>query len=116
MRSAQLWRAAALDTILVGATSGLQPRADYHTLSLKHTCLLAGAGDNGIRIFEQTPQADGTSEESGAPPSYSCVATAAAAHDLDVNCVRWHPKDATLLASAGDDGSIKLWRYVREWT
>ena len=30
----------------------------------------------------------------------------------DVNCVRWHPTDPTLLASAGDDGRVKLWRCL----
>jgi WD40 repeat protein len=33
------------------------------------------------------------------------------AHPLDVNCVRWHPSDPSLLASAGDDCCIKLWRW-----
>jgi WD40 repeat protein len=32
------------------------------------------------------------------------------AHELDVNCVAWHPKDPGLLVSAGDDGVLKLWR------
>jgi WD40 repeat protein len=29
---------------------------------------------------------------------------------MDVNCVAWHPTDPTLLASASDDGVIKIWR------
>jgi WD40 repeat protein len=33
------------------------------------------------------------------------------AHPCDVNCVRWHPKEGNLLASAGDDGCIKIWRF-----
>jgi WD40 repeat protein len=37
------------------------------------------------------------------------------AHDGDVNCVRWHPKDCSLLASAGDDGIVRLWK-VRQRT
>jgi hypothetical protein len=32
------------------------------------------------------------------------------AHDSDVNSVAWHPSDATLLASGGDDGAVRLWR------
>ena len=30
------------------------------------------------------------------------------AHDMDVNCVQFHPKE-NLLATAGDDSVIKLW-------
>jgi hypothetical protein len=44
----------------------------------------------------------------GAP--WEQVCSVAAAHSADVNCVKWHPTDPTLLASAGDDGLIKLWR------
>ena len=33
------------------------------------------------------------------------------AHEGDVNCVTWHPLEAGLLASCGDDGLIKLWRF-----
>jgi hypothetical protein len=27
--------------------------------------------------------------------------------------VRWHPSQQGLLASAGDDGVVKLWQYKR---
>jgi WD40 repeat protein len=29
----------------------------------------------------------------------------------DVNCVCWHPHDGCMLASAGDDGAVRIWRY-----
>lgn len=32
------------------------------------------------------------------------------AHEADVNCVRWRPGDRGLLASAGDDGDVRIWR------
>ncbi len=31
------------------------------------------------------------------------------AHDSDVNCVAFHPKDSSVLASVGDDMVIKIW-------
>lgn len=42
--------------------------------------------------------------------SYQLLARRAEAHAADVNCVRWHPVDHSLLASAGDDNEVKLWR------
>ena len=33
------------------------------------------------------------------------------AHDGDVNCVAWNPTRPSILASAGDDFTVKLWRY-----
>jgi cytosolic iron-sulfur protein assembly protein CIAO1 len=34
------------------------------------------------------------------------------AHTNDVNCVRWNPVRHDLLASVGDDGLLKLWRFT----
>lgn len=42
------------------------------------------------------------------------VCCQAAAHPSDINCVRWHPIIPGLLASAGDDGCIRLWRLGPE--
>jgi len=32
------------------------------------------------------------------------------AHAADINCVKFHPTQPDLLASASDDGTIKIWR------
>lgn len=48
---------------------------------------------------------------SGTGLSFCLLCTRGQAHPLDVNCVRWHPADPGLLASAGDDACIKLWRW-----
>lgn len=44
----------------------------------------------------------------GGPWEQLC--SVAGAHRSDINCVKWHPTDPNLLASASDDGTIKLWR------
>ena len=36
------------------------------------------------------------------------------AHSQDVNSVAWNPIDKNLLASASDDGAVKLWCLIRE--
>lgn len=51
-----------------------------------------------------------SSSDSGVA-TFRLLSTRQPAHPLDVNCVRWHPTDPTLLASAGDDCCIKLWRW-----
>jgi len=36
------------------------------------------------------------------------------AHKSDVNHVCWHPKYGNILASASDDSSVKIWRFVKK--
>lgn len=62
---------------------------------------------NGLSAPNPQEQQD-TAATPGAAWEQLC--SAGAAHTADVNCVRWHPTDPTLLASASDDGVIKLWR------
>lgn len=72
--------------------------------------VLAGSGDNSICIFEEQASASADVDPQQ-KPSFQLAVRLKDAHTTDINCVRWHPIDPTLLASAGDDGSIKLWRY-----
>lgn len=73
----------------------------------------AGSGDNSICIFEEQASisADVDPQQK---PSFHASVRQRDAHPTDVNCVKWHPRDPTLLASAGDDGCIKLWRYHKD--
>lgn len=70
--------------------------------------IITGDGDNALRVFEPA----GSSGE-GMGDAYSSwvqVASVEGAHAADINCVRWHPKEKGLLATASDDNAIKLWR------
>jgi WD40 repeat protein len=74
--------------------------------------IASGAADDAIRVFTEDPeQPQGWATDS---PSFRCVAHAAGAHAADVNCVRWNPRRAHLLASAGDDQLVKVWRFDPE--
>ncbi|KAF6258113.1 WD40-repeat-containing domain protein [Scenedesmus sp. NREL 46B-D3] len=46
-----------------------------------------------------------------AESAWECLCSVQQSHNADVNCVRWHPSQQGLLASAGDDGVVKLWQY-----
>ena len=75
-----------------------------------HGRIASGGGDNGINIYrEETAEGSGSSDT----PKFAMEAMAAEAHEGDVNCVRWHPRDGTCLVSCGDDGAVKLWKYRR---
>lgn len=68
----------------------------------------AAAAEPALRdLFLQ----QGGDSSGGVGGSFALLCKQGQAHPLDVNCVRWHPADPTLLASAGDDACIKLWRW-----
>uniref|UniRef100_A0A0E0E9N6 Probable cytosolic iron-sulfur protein assembly protein CIAO1 homolog n=1 Tax=Oryza meridionalis TaxID=40149 RepID=A0A0E0E9N6_9ORYZ len=65
--------------------------------------IASGAGDDAICLFAE----DKSSMVEG--PSYRLILKKEKAHDMDINCVRWCPQDPRMLASASDDGTVKLW-------
>lgn len=46
-------------------------------------------------------------------PTFHLVVKKEKAHDQDVNSICWHPNE-DILASASDDGTVKLWRLVED--
>ncbi|GAB0491379.1 hypothetical protein MMPV_002632 [Pyropia vietnamensis] len=85
-----------------------------------------GADAGAIPISSDAPPSKGQSAPpaGSAPPSvdtddapaaddgsaFVLVGVAAPAHAGDVNSVAWHPVDERVLASAGDDGAVRVWR------
>ena len=68
-----------------------------------NNAITTACGDDTIRIFR---------EETGSDPDapvFHLVTSLRDAHSEDVNSVDWHPVTPGLLASAGDDGLVKLW-------
>lgn len=88
--------------------------------------IVTGGADNAIRIFRASPGVANTASALASPdvhppaPGLSSTLALAVevrqAHNGDVNSVRWSPGDSQLLASAGDDAVIRLWRFEDPWS
>lgn len=70
--------------------------------------IATACADNAIRVFAELPDSDPTA------PSFQMIVQTRNAHKEDVNSIDWNPKQPDLLASASDDGDVKLWRYSSE--
>ncbi|KAF0294547.1 putative cytosolic iron-sulfur protein assembly protein CIAO1 [Amphibalanus amphitrite] len=94
----------------VALLSGFHQRAVYDVAWCPLTGLLATAcGDDAVRVFAEEPGAG-----DGGAPAFGLVASVPRAHGRDVNAVSWSPTERGLLASAGDDNLVKLWRVSEE--
>ena len=70
-----------------------------------HGRIASSGADDSINIYREV---GGTSDA----PLFALDISAEGAHQGDVNCVRWHPKDGSTLASTGDDGTVRIWRFL----
>lgn len=86
----------------VSTVSGCHTRVIYSVDWSKDNVIATSSGDNSIRLFKEETEGDLT--------RYPMVFVASNAHAGDVNAIRFNPADPSLLASAGDDGEVRLWR------
>uniref|UniRef100_A0A0G4GUS0 Probable cytosolic iron-sulfur protein assembly protein CIAO1 homolog n=1 Tax=Chromera velia CCMP2878 TaxID=1169474 RepID=A0A0G4GUS0_9ALVE len=74
-----------------------------------HDRIATACGDNNLRIFKPSKE--------GSFASWEQEAVVENAHSSDINCVKWRPvpeghKGPLLLATAGDDNVVVIWRYI----
>ncbi|RNA39814.1 putative cytosolic iron-sulfur assembly CIAO1 [Brachionus plicatilis] len=87
--------------------SGYHNRTIYSVKWSKVNGLIATASaDNSIHIFKENESNDPNE------PTLTLLFNRTNAHDQDANCVDWNPVHENLLASCGDDGTVKIWNYV----
>ncbi|XP_030926926.1 protein CIA1-like [Quercus lobata] len=68
--------------------------------------IASGAADDAIRFFVEDK--DGLVDG----PSYKLLLKEEKAHGMDINSVQWSPGEKRLLASASDDGTVKIWELA----
>jgi WD40 repeat protein len=89
----------------VSTLSGYHERPIYHvSWSPKNDLLATAAGDDSICIFRESSE-----QVLNNKVNFELLCRKEAAHGNDANCVDWNPEITGLLASCGDDGTIKLW-------
>eukprot|EP00252_Welwitschia_mirabilis_P009960 TRINITY_DN2293_c0_g1_i2.p1 TRINITY_DN2293_c0_g1~~TRINITY_DN2293_c0_g1_i2.p1 ORF type:complete len:369 (+),score=75.32 TRINITY_DN2293_c0_g1_i2:211-1317(+) len=86
--------------------SGYHNRTVFSVHWSKSGFIVSGSADDCIRVFFEDK--DDSANMVG-HPSYKLISKKEQAHLMDVNSVQWHPYDTQILASASDDGIIKIW-------
>ncbi|OVA06012.1 WD40 repeat [Macleaya cordata] len=92
--------------IHVSTLSGYHDRTIFSVHWSREGIIASGAADDAIRFFIENK--DGLIDG----PSYKLLLKKEKAHDMDVNSVQWISKETRLLASASDDGTIKIWELA----
>lgn len=77
---------------------------DYAPSKAGHGRIVSAGGDNRIQIYREA--LGSTSDK----PLFSLDTSQETDHG-DINCVCWHPFDGSIVCSAGDDGSVRIWHF-----
>ncbi|KNA25593.1 hypothetical protein SOVF_005300 [Spinacia oleracea] len=83
--------------------SGYHDRTIFSVHWSRDGVIATGAADDAIRLFVENDdgQVDG--------PMYKLLSKKEKAHEMDLNSIQWSPSEKPLLASASDDGTIRIW-------
>lgn len=83
--------------------SGYHDRTIYSVHWSRDGIIASGGADDAIRLFVENDdcEVDG--------PMYKLLSKKEKAHEMDVNGVQWSSMEKPLIASASDDGTIKIW-------
>ncbi|CAG0925032.1 unnamed protein product [Notodromas monacha] len=80
-----------------------------YSVSLNRPFLATGCGDNSVMVFRNTPPNE---LDFSRDLDFTALGREIDAHENDVNSVAWCPVQSDILATAGDDGKIKLWKII----
>ncbi|XP_057961009.1 protein CIA1 isoform X2 [Malania oleifera] len=86
--------------------SGYHDRTIFSVHWSSDGIIATGAADDAIRFFIENK--DGLVDG----PLFKLLLKKEKAHDMDVNMVQWSTGEKPLLASASDDGTIKIWELA----
>ncbi|KAI9122252.1 hypothetical protein K1719_006941 [Acacia pycnantha] len=87
--------------------TGYHDRTIFSVHWSREGIVASGAADDCIRLFVENNESlvDGG-------PLYKLLLKKEKAHNMDINSVQWSPGEKRLLASASDDGTIKVWELL----
>ncbi|XP_074269890.1 protein CIA1 [Silene latifolia] len=86
--------------------SGYHDRTIFSVHWSRDGVIATGAADDAIRLFVENE--DGSVDG----PMYKLLSKREKAHGQDINSVQWSSTEKPLLASAGDDGVVKIWETL----
>ncbi|CAI0540020.1 unnamed protein product [Linum tenue] len=94
----------------ISTLTGYHDRTIFSVHWSREGIIASGAADDAIRFFVESK------DSAVVGPSYRLLLKKEKAHDMDVNVVQWSPGENRVLASASDDGTIKIWELATNST
>ncbi|CAJ1943184.1 unnamed protein product [Cylindrotheca closterium] len=78
---------------------------DYAPARAGHGRIASAGGDNRVQIYREVM---GSTSDA---PLFTVDSSLQIGHG-DINCVRWHPSDGSILCAACDDGSVRILKFL----